>query len=187
MVTPGVGAWPEGCWPKARRQQWRHFGTSAMLGIGCESYGVGVHILFPADNAPSGTRNSSKRFGGDLGGERRADGRTPGDYHVARKARFEAKAWDQSRTGFRGRRVVMSLAGGASAAGAQVADALTHKAVVSHEITLGEEEIADVSLATFYVFDKENAGPSRHSESLTCGCWTARTMKISASIMTTFG
>jgi hypothetical protein len=36
----------------------------------------------------------------------------------------------------------LSLAGGASAAGAQVADALTHKAVVSHEITLGEEEIA---------------------------------------------
>jgi hypothetical protein len=30
--------------------------------------------------------------------------------------------------------------------------------MVSHEITRGEEEIADVSLATFYVFDKENAG-----------------------------
>jgi hypothetical protein len=43
----------------------------------------------------------------------------------------------------------LSLAGGASAGGAQVADALTHKAVVSYEITLGEEEIADVSLATF--------------------------------------
>ncbi len=28
-----------------------------------------------------------------------------------------------------------------------------------HEIFLGEEEISDVSLATFYVFDKENAGP----------------------------
>jgi len=27
-----------------------------------------------------------------------------------------------------------------------------------HEIFLGEEEISDVSLATFYVFDKENAG-----------------------------
>ena len=66
----------------------------------------------------------------------------------------------------------LSLAGGASAAGAQGADALTHKAVVSHEITLGEEEIADVSLATFYVFDKENAGPSRHSDRLACGCWT---------------
>ena len=66
----------------------------------------------------------------------------------------------------------LSLVGGASAAGAQVADGLTHKAVVSHEITLGEEEIADVSLATFYVFDKENAGPSRHSVRLACGCWT---------------
>ena len=30
---------------------------------------------------------------------------------------------------------------------------------VSQEITLAEEEISDVSLATFYVFDKENVGP----------------------------
>ena len=30
----------------------------------------------------------------------------------------------------------------------------------AHEITLGEEEISDVSLATFYVFDKENVGGS---------------------------
>ena len=66
----------------------------------------------------------------------------------------------------------LSLAGGASAGGAQVADALTHKAVASHEITLGEEEIADVSLTTFYVFDNENAGPSRRSERLARGCWT---------------
>ena len=66
----------------------------------------------------------------------------------------------------------LSLAGAASAADAQVADALTHKAVASHEITLGEEEIADVSLTTFYVFDKENARPSRRTERLACGCWT---------------
>ena len=66
----------------------------------------------------------------------------------------------------------LSLAGGASAGGVQVADALTHKALVSHEITLGEEEIADISLATFYVFDNENVGPSRRSERLACGCWT---------------
>ena len=67
----------------------------------------------------------------------------------------------------------LSLAGGASSAtGAPVADALTHNAVITHEITLGEEEIADVSLATFYVFDKENAGPSGHSVRLACGCWT---------------
>ena len=28
----------------------------------------------------------------------------------------------------------------------------------SHEIVLGEEEVSDVSLATFYVFDKEHLG-----------------------------
>ena len=58
----------------------------------------------------------------------------------------------------------------------------------SHEITLAEEEISDVSLATFYVFDKENAGAFRPGVlRLTmgggggcagcagcggCGCWT---------------
>jgi hypothetical protein len=35
---------------------------------------------------------------------------------------------------------------------------------VTHEIPLGEEEIADVSLATFYVFDKENTGPWRSAK-----------------------
>ena|SRR6476646_4985197 len=70
---PGVGAWPEGCRPKASRQQWRHLNRTASAFI----------FYFTADNAPSGTRNLSKRFNGDLGGERRADGRTPGDYHVA--------------------------------------------------------------------------------------------------------
>ena len=42
----------------------------------------------------------------------------------------------------------LSLASGAPAATVGPA---------AHEITLGEEEISDVSLATFYVFDKENA------------------------------
>ena len=43
----------------------------------------------------------------------------------------------------------------------------------NHEITLGEEEISDVSLATFYVFDKENAGALRSGIQLArggCGC-----------------
>jgi hypothetical protein len=53
----------------------------------------------------------------------------------------------------------LSLAGGASAAtttpvdGHQSLDGLTNP-----NIMLGEEEISDVSLSTFYVFDKENAG-----------------------------
>ena len=56
----------------------------------------------------------------------------------------------------------LTLASGASAATeAPVADVLTHNAGASHEITLSEEEISDVSLATFYVFDKENAGAFR--------------------------
>jgi len=37
-------------------------------------------------------------------------------------------------------------------------------------ITLGEEEISDVSLATFFVFDKENAGAHRSGLQLARGC-----------------
>jgi hypothetical protein len=70
----------------------------------------------------------------------------------------------------------LTLASGASAATeAPAADVLTHNAGVSHEITLSEEEISDVSLATFYVFDKESARPPRHSVRLAWGaygCWT---------------
>src|ERR1039458_9777926 len=52
----------------------------------------------------------------------------------------------------------LSLASGASAAtSGWAADMLTQNTGVSHQITLCEEEIFDVSLATFYVFDKENA------------------------------
>jgi hypothetical protein len=83
----------------------------------------------------------------------------------------------------RGRKIVpvlgaaglsLSLAGGgsAAAAGTVVVDALTHNSIVTHEIPLGEEEIADVSLATFYVFDKEDTGPSRPGVRQACGCWT---------------
>ena len=51
----------------------------------------------------------------------------------------------------------LSLASGASAATeVPAADMPTQNTPASHEITFGEEEIADVSLATFYVFDKEN-------------------------------
>jgi len=52
---------------------------------------------------------------------------------------------------------LLSLAGSASAATAPVADLPTQKTAPDHEIILGEEEFSDVSLSTFYVFDKENA------------------------------
>ena len=52
----------------------------------------------------------------------------------------------------------LSLAGGASgAAVGPSGDTLTDKMA----ITLDEEEISDVSLSTFYVFDHENAGARR--------------------------
>ena len=55
---------------------------------------------------------------------------------------------------------LLSLVGGAAAAatnGAPVADLPTQKTAPDHEIILGEEELSDISLSTFYVFDKESA------------------------------
>jgi hypothetical protein len=54
---------------------------------------------------------------------------------------------------------LLSLTAGASAAtgGTPLADLPTQKTAPTHEIILGEEELSDVSLATFYVFDKETA------------------------------
>jgi hypothetical protein len=52
---------------------------------------------------------------------------------------------------------LLSLAGGASAAIVGPAEP-TEDTASRHVITLSEEEIFDVSLSTFYVFDKENAG-----------------------------
>ena len=40
----------------------------------------------------------------------------------------------------------------------------------NHEIILGEEEISDVSLATFHVFDKETAGTVRPRARFAFGC-----------------
>jgi hypothetical protein len=44
----------------------------------------------------------------------------------------------------------------------------------SDEILLGEEEISDVSLSTFYVFDKENTDPRvQQLAARGCGCCCA--------------
>ena len=47
------------------------------------------------------------------------------------------------------------------AAAAPALDTMTRKAGVNHEVILGEDEIFDVSLATFCVFDKEGTGALR--------------------------
>lgn len=71
----------------------------------------------------------------------------------------------------------LSLASGAAAAtGAVPAAAPTHKTLTGHQVTMADEEISDVSLATFYVFDKEDAAPPRRGMRLAiggcgaCGC-----------------
>ena len=77
----------------------------------------------------------------------------------------------------------LSLASSAPAAiGGPSADMAVRNAGVNHEITLHEEEISDVSLATLYIVDKENAGTFRRGGQLAmgcscagcsgCGCWT---------------
>jgi hypothetical protein len=52
---------------------------------------------------------------------------------------------------------LLSLAGGASAQAAPAANMPTRTIEPSHEFLLSEEEVSDVSLATFYVFDRENS------------------------------
>ena len=55
--------------------------------------------------------------------------------------------------------LTFSLLGSATASAVPAADARQTTAFAPNEaITLGEEEIADISLATFYVFDKEKVG-----------------------------
>ena len=68
----------------------------------------------------------------------------------------------------------LSLASGASAA-TDVAGAgpLNRNSLVGHEVLLCEEEISDVSLATFYVFENEHAAtvPPRVRLAMAgCGC-----------------
>jgi hypothetical protein len=60
----------------------------------------------------------------------------------------------------------LAMAGGASAAVAPTADVPSQGPSLTPITTLGEEEISDVSLATFYVFDKELGGTSHLGEGL---------------------
>ena len=68
--------------------------------------------------------------------------------------------------------VSLSLTSGASAAAVVGPESNIpfNDAVTGSGITLTEEEISDVSLGTFYVFDKENAGTSKLGEQYARGC-----------------
>ena len=60
----------------------------------------------------------------------------------------------------------LTMASGLSAAAGPTPKTPTLNAAASQEITLREDEISDVSLATFHVFDKE----SQTGKRLACGC-----------------
>src|SRR5215472_14961962 len=65
----------------------------------------------------------------------------------------------------------LSLASGASAStGGPAADVTPQNTPPNHEIFLGDEEISDVSLSTFFVFDKENAAQAKLGEKVAWGC-----------------
>jgi hypothetical protein len=66
--------------------------------------------------------------------------------------------------------VSLSLASGASAATAVPPADMPSRNTAPPQITLNEEEISDVSLGTFYVFDKETAGTPRFGEKLARAC-----------------
>ncbi|HJY93207.1 MAG TPA: hypothetical protein VJ255_23175 [Candidatus Acidoferrum sp.] len=67
--------------------------------------------------------------------------------------------------------LTFSLVGGASAAVAPANDeAQKTNYSPNHQLTLGEEEMADVSLATFYVFDKESTEAARNGIQVAWGC-----------------
>lgn len=71
----------------------------------------------------------------------------------------------------------LSLASGASALSGPAAERPAHNIGVSNETVLSEEEICDVSLATFYIFDQENgrrvSPRGRLAGGCGCGCTCA--------------
>ena len=82
----------------------------------------------------------------------------------------------------------LSLAGGTSAPASGLGtDMSSPPAVVSQNVNLAEEEVSDVTLTTFYVFDRENPSSTRPGVRFAmgacggggcgggcggCGCWT---------------
>ena len=68
--------------------------------------------------------------------------------------------------------LTFSLLGSATASAVPTADVAQTTAFAPNEaITLGEEEIADTSLATFYVFDKEKVGSGVQVARRGCRGW----------------
>jgi len=71
--------------------------------------------------------------------------------------------------------LTFGLVGGASASTTPTSDAPQKLNLgPTQAVTLGEEEIADVSLATFHLFDKENNGSAIQQMAWGCRCGGCR-------------
>ena len=70
--------------------------------------------------------------------------------------------------------VSLALAGASAISKARATDTLSRDTAPPRVITFDEEEIADVSLATFYVFDKEADGILQDNIILARGCGGCR-------------
>jgi len=64
----------------------------------------------------------------------------------------------------------LAMAGGASAGVAPTADTASKHNALPSVVTLGEEELSDVSLSTFFVFDREAAIPTSLGEKVAQRC-----------------
>ena len=88
----------------------------------------------------------------------------PGAKHASKRKRWSKAVPVLGAAG------LLSLASGALArAAGAAADVTTTSSATHHACTLSEEEVSDVSLATFYVFDKERAGPPAFTLARGCG------------------
>jgi hypothetical protein len=75
--------------------------------------------------------------------------------------------------GAAGLSLTLASAASSTALGGKAADMLTQGIGASQQMNLSEEEISDVSLATFYVLDDEGTATSRRGARLAaggCGC-----------------
>jgi hypothetical protein len=94
--------------------------------------------------------------------------------NVTYEARFEAKRRKEAVPVVGAVGVSLSLVGGASAATAVPTVDTASWDTSRSQFTLNEEEIADVSLGTFYVFDKEHAGTPYIGEKVAQRCGGCR-------------
>lgn len=94
---------------------------------------------------------------------------SPGDFLMpGAKHASKRKRWSKA-VPVLGAAGLLSLGGGALArAAGAAADVTTTSSATHHACTLSEEEVSDVSLATFCVFDNERAG--RPAVRLAAGC-----------------